>query len=260
MWILLWLVLSVFVLGVFVWSMAILQQQKKAWYAFAKKAGLTYRAGKYTDAPVVTGMVKQFKVTFFTDSLRTKDVRGRRFITTIEVEMGDGMPTMAVLATKDYADFLAPLRLPQTYEPPGTTWGKDFVVRAKSRDFLAAYLTPERVKVLAGLFSMKNSSSIFFFDQLDSILRIETPDPLRDAGKMEKIFRRILTVAEGLVLTAEEKKAFGPHIPEAPAAPPAIATAASANPPEAAPPVAAAEKPAAESGEKPQAAPGDAQK
>jgi len=160
MWIFLWVVLSIFVMGVFFWSMFILQQQKRAWFAFAKKSGLKYEAGAYTDPPVISGIVKGYKVTFFTDSLRTQDVRGRRFVTTIEVEMGDGMPTVAALATQDFADFLSPLRLPLSWQPPGEDWQKNYIIKTRSTDRLVRYLTKARLKVLSDLyFTYRNTRS-----------------------------------------------------------------------------------------------------
>jgi hypothetical protein len=206
MWIFLWVVLSMFVMGVFLWSMIILQQQKRAWFAFAKRTGLNYQAGAYTDPPVVSGMVKGYKVTFFTDSLRTQDVRGRRFVTTIEVEMGDGMPTVAALATQDYAEFLSPLRLPLSWQPPGEDWKKNYIIKTRSTDRLVRYLTAERLKVLNGLFTTKNAATLFFFDEQACILRIETSDPLRDADKMERISKRIFSAVDVLLLTPEERR------------------------------------------------------
>ena len=226
MWLFLWLVLSVFVMGFFLWTMAILQQQKKAWYFFAKKMGFTYKAGKYTDSPIVTGMYNNYKATFFTDSLRVNDIRGRRFVTTIEIELGAGMPTTAVLATKDFNDYLAPLRNTQTYQPPGT-WDKSYIVKTKNKEILVRYLTPERVKILSGLFSIKNAASLFFFDPQDCILRIETPDPIRDAERMEKMIRRLFTAVDGLALTPTERRQFAIEaLPPDPAATPTPAPAA----------------------------------
>ena len=244
MWFFLWLVLSVFVMGFFLWTMAILQQQKKAWYFFAKKMGFTYKAGKYTDSPVVTGMYNNYKVSLFTDSLRVNDIRGRRFITAIEIETEGGFPATSVLATKDYTDYLAPLRNTVAYQPPGT-WDKSYIVKTRNRDVLARYLTPERVKILSGLFTIKNAASLFFLDTKDCILRIETPDPLRDTERMEKMIRRLFTALDGLVLSATEKRQFA--IDALPSDPAATAT-----------PTPAAEKPAddaagkkAESADKP---------
>jgi len=206
MWIFLWVVLSIFVMGVFFWSMFILQQQKRAWFAFAKKSGLKYEAGAYTDPPVVSGIVKGYKVTFFTDSLRTQDVRGRRFVTTIEVEIGDGMPTVAALATQDFADFLSPLRLPLSWQPPGEDWQKNYIIKTRSTDRLVRYLTKARLKVLSDLFSMKNAATLFFFDEQACILRIETPDPLRDPDRMERIAKRVYSAVDVLLLAPEERR------------------------------------------------------
>lgn len=265
MWIFLWVVLSIFVMGVFFWSMIILQQQKRSWFAFAKKSGLNYQAGAFTDPPVVSGMVNGYKVTFFTDSLRTQDVRGRRFVTTIEVEMGDGMPTVAAIATQDYAEFLAPLRLPLSWQPPGEEWQKNYIIKTRSTDRLVRYLTAERLKVLSGLFTMKNSATLFFFDEQASILRIETPDPLRDSEKMERIAKRVFSAVDVLLLTPEERRqifeewkaaqaGIGPMSPAGPPAPPVQAEQAATIPPPPTPPPPVSgtpETPAAD--EKPQA-------
>lgn len=46
MWIVIWLIFTVILLGFFVWSWATTQEQKKAWKAFAQKYDLLYLPGK----------------------------------------------------------------------------------------------------------------------------------------------------------------------------------------------------------------------
>lgn len=203
--IILWLTLSAFIVGVFVWSTSILFQQKKAWKDYAKKAGLNYKPGKTMESPNLGGLMKGRKVGLFSAPQAIPGRRGERFVTVIEVEMGPGMPTAAAIATKEYADMVAPLKLPAVVEPESKDWDKTYIVKTRDGKVLKAYLTPERCKVLHGVFSMRNSIALFFFDEEDSILRIETPDPLRDAAHLEKIMKRVMAVADRLELTPEER-------------------------------------------------------
>jgi hypothetical protein len=206
MWIFLWIVLSAIVLGIFFWNTAILQQQKKAWAAFAKKMNLVYTPGRFTAPPTITGLVKNYKVSFYTDALPTNDARGQRYITAIEIEMGPGMTTTAALATKEYNAFLAPLSMVQIYTPTVEGWNPENIVKTKDSELLARYLTPERLKTIQTLFSMKGAATLLFFDEQEAVLRIQTTDPLRNAERMEKIARRLFSAADILSPAAEEKQ------------------------------------------------------
>lgn len=207
MWgVLLWALLSAFIIGVFFWSSLILFQQKRAWAAYAKKNGMMYEAQGVFSSPVVSGKTGAHKLSFFTDVQRTLDVRGQRMVTVIEAEMGVGMPAPAALATKDFKGFISGLNLPDTYEPGVADWKTDYVLQTRDAERLKLYLTPERLKILHGLFSMRNAAVLFFFDTEESVLRIETPDPLRDAVHMEKITKRIVDALDKLRPTAAERE------------------------------------------------------
>ena len=191
MWFFLWGILSLFVLGVFLWSTAILQQQKKAWSAFAKKHNFSYEAGKFNEAPVMRGVINGRPLAFFNDSRPTADKRSRQFFTAIELELGSGMPTGAALATATFADFLSTLNMPQTYQPPADGWLPTYVVKTRDAIALAIYLTPSRLKVLQALFAMKTVETLLFFDEEASVLRFELRDPLRSVERLEKLVLRI---------------------------------------------------------------------
>jgi len=207
MWVIVWIVISAIILGVFGWSVKILQEQKKAWEAFAKKAGLNYTAGKFMEPPVVSGIKDGRKITFYTDVQQTNDIRGQRFITAIEVEFGTGLPATAAIATKEYANFVSALRLEETWRPQeGADWDAGYIVKTENKYDLDKYMTPERMRILKSIFSKGNSMALFFFHDREAILRIETSDPLRNADRMEKICQGVLHAAKGLAPTDEEMK------------------------------------------------------
>jgi hypothetical protein len=198
MWIFIWVLFSAFILGVFAWSTAILFQQKRAWQAFATKNGMTYVPGKFLGSPAVTGQRGGYGLSFFTDNQKTADVRGQRFVTVIEAQLKTPMPAPAALSTKEYGEFIGSLNLPDTYEPSMPEWNKSNVIRTRNLEGLKSYLTDERLKTLQSLFSMRNAIVLFFFDEHEAVLRIETADPLRDAVHMEKIARRIIDAMDKL--------------------------------------------------------------
>lgn len=210
-WLIIWVLLSCFLLGVFGWSMAILYQQKKAWAAFGKKHGMEYQAGKMTGPPQLTGKLGNYKVSLFTDAQRTNDVRGQRLVTVMEIEMGAGMPTAGAVATKEYAAFISTLDLDETWSPDDKEWGASYVIKTRSAERLATYLTPERLKVLKVLFAKKNSISLLFFDENQSVLRVETSDPLRNPEHMEKITSQMMGLADKLRPSALAKKNQSPE-------------------------------------------------
>lgn len=201
----LWAVASAFVIGVTVWSLRILFQQKKAWASFAKKHGLSYEKSKFMESPRVGGFFGGRKVALYGTSRPTADARRQRFVTVIEVEMGPGTPAAAAFGTAEFSDFLESLIFKQPYRPEGVDWKEGWRVVAAEADALKAYMTPARIKALHNVFSMSGAAVLFFFDDFDSVLRVETSDPLRSEEKVDKIIRQFVKVADILAPTNEEK-------------------------------------------------------
>lgn len=214
MWIFLWILISVFVLGIFVWNFKILMQRKTAWKSFAKKHKLEYTPNALMQSPIVTGKLADFRIYLYEDVQQTDDITGQRFVTAIDIDMGEGFPTGGALATKEYKAFLDALNFKDTYVPNDTFHDKQYLVRARDRKALHAFMTAERLEIVDKMFSMKNSSAIYFFDELEAIIHIETTDPLVDPEKLELIFKKLIAIAKILYpkdseksnLTEEQKK------------------------------------------------------
>lgn len=206
MWIMIWVLLAAFVVGVYIWTTTILFEQKKAWKSFAEKSKLTYAPGKLTEPPSIIGTINGRRVSFFTNIQPTADVRGQRQMTAIEIGLGSGMPTAAALATSQYAGFLSSIRMNETFVPDSPDWKAEYLIRTRDVEALRAYLTPERLKALQSVFGMKNSMALFFFDEVDAVLRLETTDPLRNVDRMAKMMKSLMATLDRLAPTEDERQ------------------------------------------------------
>lgn len=208
MWVAIWLVLSCFLLSFVGWTLYVLLQQKRAWKAFAEKNNLSYRGGKMMESPTVQGHYGKRMFSMYTDIQPTKDVRGQRYVSVIEFQMGDGMPTGAIIATKELREFSDHLIFHEIYVPDLKEWSPDYISKTRDKKNLKEYLTDDRARILSKLFKMKNAVVLFFFDELDCVLRVETTDPLRNAAHLQKIVEQIFKVVQVLTPGVEEKKRF----------------------------------------------------
>lgn len=201
---LIWFVLSAFVLAVYGWSMKILFEQKEAWKKFAEKHKLDYKSEKLTAPPYLTGRYKDHRLYAYSGVQVTTDVSGQRFVTIIEIELGKGIPVAGAVGTENLGRFILGLNFEQEYVPNSEYWDTAYTLKTRNAAVLKKYLTEKRLQALQNLFKMKNASVLFFFDDVESVLRIETPDPLRNADRMEKIFDRIYKALDVLIVTDQE--------------------------------------------------------
>ncbi|HEY0901200.1 MAG TPA: hypothetical protein VGD95_03670 [Micavibrio sp.] len=208
MWIFLWFVASAFILGVFGWSLVILQQQKRAWSSFAQKHNLSYVPGKVVDAPAMKGAIYGYQVAFFPDYQATQDVRNQRLITTLEFDLGAPVYVRGIVSTADYAGFVAEQDLNGSFEIDYPGWDKTRIVRSNQIERFQKYLTADRLEFLHSIMTMKNSTALIYCDDDRVVLHIETTDPIRNAERFEKIVQKITSSFARMKLTEEERAAF----------------------------------------------------
>ena len=128
MWLYIWIVLSLFVLISFGWSLFVLYQQKHSWRQFAGKRKFEYDHGKVMESPSMKGFINDYVVNIYTGRQQTADARGQRQVTVIEIEMGGGLPTTAAISTKDYTAFIANMIMSDSYKPDYKDWDSDYIV------------------------------------------------------------------------------------------------------------------------------------
>ena len=137
MWIAIWIGFSLFILGFVAWTMLVLFQQKKAWGTFAKRHKLNYERGTLMGAPTVHGTLDKKLFSLYSGVQQTEDIRGQRFVTVMEFQLGPGMPTGGAVATKEYKMFIDGLIFKQAYTPDLAEWNSEYVVRARDSKNLA---------------------------------------------------------------------------------------------------------------------------
>ena len=91
MWILLWLFLSSILLGSTAWSLRILFRQKAAWEKYAKSKNFTFNRGTMMGPAEMSGVIGDYKISFFSAERQGVDMRTRRFVTAIEIDLAEGM-------------------------------------------------------------------------------------------------------------------------------------------------------------------------
>ncbi|MDB5492500.1 MAG: hypothetical protein JWO78_2349 [Micavibrio sp.] len=209
MWIFLWIVVSCFIMGTFLWSVRILFQQKAAWKNFAQKMGLSYVPQKgLLVSPVVSGALGQYGFSLFSEPQPTNDQRGVRYNTVIEFALRQGVPSIGAVGTQKMNVILDELVAKQAVQVADPEWDSNWFVRATRANVVQAYLTPARIDVLKKIFRLKTLGALFLFNESEGILRIETSDPMVDAARLEKIVRSILAQLPVLLVAEEERQAL----------------------------------------------------
>lgn len=195
----LWLAVSVFIFGIFFWTTQALMQQKQVWREFARKNKLSYVPGPFLSSPVVKGALDGNEFTLTSEARDTGDLRGRRFLTTIQFSLPSHLPTGGVVGSGEFRAFVRALDarddLPLVLEGVA-----DGAVMARSDDAaaLAGYFTPARLKVLETLVKQNGVNVLYLFDHRYCLVRLETLDPLIKPGQLEKMVEKILPMLRTL--------------------------------------------------------------
>lgn len=195
-WFMLWVFFSVFILGVFFWSLQILMRQKNAWKKFAKRHKMEYIAGSALSSPVVRGAFRGHAVSVYSEPQIDNDSRGPKYRTVVQFDMRPGMPTEGVVSSPKLGAVLSGIHLPEALHPDHPDWNKDIYVRTQSAELLGPYFTEARTRALNSLMTVKNVNVLFIFNEKETLLRFETPDPLDDDSKLERLVNKIADAAD----------------------------------------------------------------
>lgn len=202
-WVILWIVLSMTLIGIFIWSNLALYDQKKAWKAFAKKCKLKYYPNGFLKSPMVVKKFDWGNFRLFSEEQYTNDIGRRRFTTVFEV-MLPGMPTNGIIASSELATIVSAAQVrDRIKDPPGEWNPKDFIV-ALDAVALMPYLTSRRMDAIRSLIKIKNSRFLFAFDTNQGVLRLETNNPLLKTDKVIPIYKKFIEKCEILIPTQED--------------------------------------------------------
>mgnify|MGYP006271455179 CR=1 FL=1 len=199
----LWIVLSIILFGLFIWTNIPLIEQKKAWKKFAAKNKLKYYPGGFLKSPFVVGEFDDVSFRLFSEEQYTQDITKRRFTSVLEWIV-PGMPTSGIVASKDLSQIVSLANVSERIKNlPGEWDKKDFIVAERSVA-LMPYLTDERIKTMRDLIKVKNARFLYVFDTSQAVMRIETNDPLLNDGKITPVYRKMRKAVEILKPTDED--------------------------------------------------------
>lgn len=198
LWFVVWIFLTVFIFGVFFWSMRILLLQKRAWTLFATRHGMQIEKGALLASPAMRGRVGGFDTIVFSEEQEIKDGRHTRFRTIIQMTLNGAMATGGIVVSPDQREFADTLNLPNAHKPDVAGWNDKIIIRVQDLALFKPYLTDERLRSINTLMSMKNYSAILIFDPQNTILRLETADPFDDDKRLEKFVFKLAEQAKVL--------------------------------------------------------------
>ncbi len=194
-----WFVISVILIGASIWSAMILIKQKQAWSAFARKHGLLYEKGRFLSSPSISGHIDTFRVAFFAAERQALDVRQRRMMNALEINLPKGLVDGGAIGTEEMVPFMNALTTLHPFVPASDQWDKSLKFYVRNEEAVKAWLTDERITHLVGMIGIKNSDNLLIFDDEQAVVRIETRDPLTDPEKMEKVVMRVIRHAKALL-------------------------------------------------------------
>jgi len=203
-WLFLWILLSLGLLGFTVWTLMILLQQKKTWRQFAKKNKLRYRNTAFMNSPQVNGMYKGYAVGIFTSEHETERGGTSRKLTAIEVEMDSRMPIEGAIGSGGMVRVVQSLGYSDEFKPDYDFWNTEYIARCQDRRVLDKFLDKDRAKALVNLMERKNTWVIFIFKGADTVLRIDTPSPFENLEKLTQTIDDMVEIARLLELRKGE--------------------------------------------------------
>jgi hypothetical protein len=206
-WFIVWILIAIIVFGAFFWSLKTLFDQKRAWKTFGDKYKLTFTRGTIMKSPTLEGVIAGYKLLVFSQDRATNDVRGKRYMTVIQLALPSGMPTGGAIASAVFAEFIRQLSLPHSIKIVHEGWDYTLITQAQDEGVLEEFLTPARLTALDQVVQLKNCTMLYIFDRQETYLRVETPEALDTPSKLDVIVKKMITAANTLSVQGKEKPA-----------------------------------------------------
>lgn len=214
MWIFLWVVLSAILLGSTLWSFQILRRQKQAWEIYAKSKNFTYKAGTTMGPAEMSGVIGDYKLSFFTVEKPSDNARSTRYLTAVEIELTEPVVDGGVAGTKEMLPFMQSLQGLKPFKIESPLWEEGLFAFIRYEAIGKAYFTQDRIEAAVSLLKTRNADAIIVFSGQQLVLRLETSDPMKDSAKIDKIVTRAIGLCDKLRTTPEQRKEYVALKPE----------------------------------------------
>ena len=205
-WLFLWFIFAVILIGATAWSTIILIQQKKAWKAFAAKHNLTFIPGKFFAPCEMQGSYKGYEVSFFTAEQQNPEERKNRQVTVFQLGVPKPFVDGVVMGSPNVKNFIDILEGLSPHKIHSPVFRKEWIVVSRHEQAVDHYLTEERLKILNGLLAFPKSDNLIILDGSEGAFRFETSNPLADEQKLQTLTDKIIARVERLIPSEEEAK------------------------------------------------------
>ncbi len=203
-WFVLWVLLSIALVVFMGWTLLIAYRQKKVWKDYAGKKKLRYKPKGFMSAPEMNGVLEGYTVSLFTGEHIATDMKGGRKLTAVELHLKSEMPVSLAVASGGLVSLVQGFGIGGEVKPDYPDWDEAYIAVSESPTVLKEYLTQERLKILTTLMKIRNIWLIFVVRGDTVLLRLDTPEPLDSAEKLDKLMRQIIKTASVLELNKGE--------------------------------------------------------
>jgi len=208
-WWLLWAVLSFILLGATVWSLAILQQQKKTWSEFAKRRGLLFKKGKFSAPCEVEGTADGMHISLFSATQQKEDARKNRQLTVLQIKYPKSFVDSFAAGTGEMLPFLNSLGSISPHPLEDKNWDKtNHHIYSRNKEAVKKYLTEERVTLLNKILKVGNSDNVIVMEPEEVVFRFETSNPLTDLSQLDAMVSKLVAAMKKLEPDEKEIKSF----------------------------------------------------
>lgn len=207
-WLVLWIFVSITLLGFLGWSMFTLYRQKAVWKAFSKDYKLRYKQNAFMDSPEASGEIEGYKASLFTGEHLSADLRGTRKLTAIEFTLQSVLPFECAVASGGMIPFIKDLGWKSELRPEYEHWSESYMAAGSSRNALKMYLSEPRLQALVKLMRVQGASVVLICRKEQLLLRLDTPNPLVSSEYLNKLVSLMLKAVKILELSSGEKNAL----------------------------------------------------
>lgn len=198
MWLFLWILFVLAIVGIFAWSFHVIFEQKRAWKAFADKYGLDFIKGALLQPPAITGYIKGRLVNLYVQQNMPAD-HGRKSSTILEVFLTKTPDTVAMVASQGFVDFMTTVDLPEPFQVDDPDWPAGALSRTFEGVNPAIWFRAhkDRTRAVGKLMAMPYDKALVM-DGEQAFLAMRMADPLADPRIINKFVSGLFEIARML--------------------------------------------------------------
>ncbi len=201
-----WLFISLFLLGFWLWTLYVVLQQKRAWKHFAENRKMRYHETGMFTTPMVSGAIDTYGVSLFASEHSELDARSFKRLTAIEVALQSDFPFSCAIASGGMVSVVDAFDIRHEFKPTIKGWDNSYILRASDTKMVRHFLSDERLEKILGLMAIDKAWVILAIIEDRGILRLDTPYPIDSSKELDKLISQMIDIAQTLEMQKGEDK------------------------------------------------------